>query len=96
MNSYETVVIINNNLKQKEIKDEIEKIQKNINEIGEVTKVEDIGERKLAYEVKKHKEGYYCAFEFNSEGSKISELERFYRLEDNILKFLVARKENQI
>ena len=94
MNSYETVVIINNKLKQEEIKNEIEKIQKLINEIGKVTKVEDLGKRKLAYEIKKHTEGYYCSFEFNSDGSKISELERFYRIEDNILKFMVIRKED--
>ena len=94
MNNYETVVIINNNLKQEEIKDEIEKIQKVINEIGEVTKIKDIGAKKLAYEIQKNKEGYYWIFEFNAEGIKIQELERFYRIEDNILGFIVTKKED--
>lgn len=94
MNSYETVIIINNQMKQNEIKKEIEKVQKFINELGKVTKVEDLGERKLAYEIKKHKRGYYCVFEFDSDRSKIAELERFYRIEDNILKFIVIRKED--
>ena len=59
MNKYESVIIINPNLEAESIKALIEKFSNLINNNGKVNSVEEVGKKKLAYEIKKHKEGYY-------------------------------------
>jgi small subunit ribosomal protein S6 len=48
----------------------------------------------LAYEVKKNKEGIYIEINFTSEASFIAELERQYKIDENVIKFIVIRKED--
>ena len=55
-----------------------------------------MGKKKLAYEVKKNKEGYYVIYYFEikpEDKEAISNIERFYRITDEILKFIVIRKD---
>jgi len=94
MNKYESVVIINPNAEEQKIKALIKKISDLINKNGKVESVEELGKKKLAYEVKKNKEGYYVLFNFESKPSEISEIERNYKITDEIMKFIVVRKEN--
>ena len=48
----------------------------------------------LAYEVKKQNQGYYYVINFELKSEDIYELERIYRITDEILKFIVVRKES--
>ena len=75
-------------------KNAIEKIKNYIEKNGEIKKTEDMGKRKLAYEVKKNKEGYYYIIEFTTNPENITELERIYRITDEILKFIVVRQDD--
>ncbi len=54
-----------------------------------------MGLRKLAYEIGKNKEGYYVVFEFEAKPELIVELERNYRINDEIIKFIVVRKNEE-
>ena len=92
MNKYESVIIINPNLETEGIKALIEKISNLINANGNIISVEELGKKKLAYEIKKNKEGYYVLFKFEAKSSLISELERIYRITDEIIKFIVVKK----
>ena len=47
----------------------------------------------LAYEIKKNKYGLYFQINFESEAAFITELERQYRIDDNIMKFIVVRED---
>ena len=93
MNKYESVIIINPNLEEEAIKALIEKISNLINTDGKVSSVEEAGKKKLAYEVKKNKEGYYVIINFEAQPELIVELERNYRITDEVLKFIVVRVE---
>ena len=93
MNKYESVIIINPNLEEEAIKSLIEKISNLINTDGKVSSVEEAGKKKLAYEVKKNKEGYYVIINFEAQPELIVELERNYRITDEVLKFIVVRVE---
>jgi small subunit ribosomal protein S6 len=53
-----------------------------INKQGKVEKVEEVGKKKLAYEIKKNAEGIYVEFYFEAEPELIKELERNYRITD--------------
>lgn len=97
MNKYESVIIINPKLEEKEIKDTIEKYQNMMNDFSKRdVSIEDLGERKLAYEIKNSKTGYYAVFNFYAKPENITELERNYRIDDNVLKFIVVRQEEQV
>ena len=55
--------------------------------MGEVTKMEELGIRKLTYDIKKNNEGVYVQFEWTGNDETLQELERYFRIEDNIIKF---------
>ena len=93
MNKYESVIIINPNLEEEAIKALIEKISNLINTDGKVSSVEEIGKKKLAYEIKKNKEGFYVIFKFEANPELITELERVYRITDEVIKFIVVKEE---
>lgn len=94
MNKYESVIIINPNVDEEGIKALVEKFSALINSDGKVEKVEEIGKKKLAYEVKKNKEGFYVVFNFEAGASLISELERNYRITDEVIKFMTIKNED--
>lgn len=95
MNKYESVIIINPNLDESAVKNTVDFVTGLINKSGKVEKVDEIGKKKLAYEVKKNSEGYYVVFTFDAEPDSITELERNYRIKDEIIKFIVIRKDEE-
>lgn len=92
--NYETVIIINGSYTEKEYQEALDKVKNYMKDLIEIKKVEEIGLRKLAYEIKKQKTGYYTVIEFKTVVENIKELERLYRIDDNILKFIVVRKDD--
>lgn len=91
MNKYESVIIINDSLTEEQKKDTIEMVQKFISENGELDKTDILGSKRLAYEIRGQKTGYYCVFYFNAKPTIISELERIYRITEEIIKFITIR-----
>ena len=92
MNKYESVVIINPNVEENKLKELIERFQTLINTDGKVEQVNELGKKKLAYEIKKNKEGYYVVYDFEANPNLIAELERNYRITDEVIKFIVVKK----
>ena len=95
MNKYETVFIINPNVEEEGIKALVDKFSNVINNDGKVESVENLGKKKLAYEVKKNSEGTYMLINFEAAPSLVAELERVYRITDEVIKFIVVRKEEK-
>ena len=95
MNKYESIIIVNPNVEEAGLKELEEKFTGLINENGKVESVENMGKKKLAYEIKKNKEATYLLFNFEAKPDSITELERVYRITDEILKFITVRKEDK-
>ena len=95
MNKYESIIIINPNVEESGVKALIEKFSNLINNDGKVEKVDELGKKKLAYEIKKFKEGIYVAISFDANPQLIKELERIYRITDDVIKFIVVRKDEE-
>ncbi len=93
MNKYESVIIVNPNLEEESVKSLIKKFSDLINTDGNVTSVEEVGKKRLAYEIKNNKEGYYIVFKFEAKSSLIAELERNYRITDEVIKFITIKAE---
>jgi small subunit ribosomal protein S6 len=92
MNFYENIFILDPKLEEKAIEDTVEKV-KNIvtTNGGEVLKSENWGPKRLAYDLKKQNKGVYILLVFKAPPTVISELERFYKVFDSLLKFLVIK-----
>jgi small subunit ribosomal protein S6 len=91
-NVYESAALINAALDDEQINDIINRIKETIvNNGGEIREFENWGRKRLAYMVKKSKIGYYAIFRFDAPPTIISKLERFYTLDEYILRFLTIR-----
>ncbi len=89
-NRYEAVFIYN---KDKNIfKSSLEKTKSIFSEHDvSITGEEDMGLKKLAYEIKKNKEGHYYLFHLKITGSIISAIEKDIHLDEAILKHLFVK-----
>jgi len=94
MNKYESIVIINPNLDEKAVKDLTKKFEDLINRFGKVQDIVSMGKKRLAYEINKEKEANYILYIFEAEPDSITELERNYRITDDVMKFITVRKED--
>ena len=94
MRKYESIVIINPKLEEKENKDLLEKYKKMIEEFSnrEVT-VEDLGEKKLAYEIEKQVRGYYHLLNVECESKAVKEFDRKALIDERILRHLIIKEE---
>ena len=86
MNKYESIIIVNPNVDEEGLK--------SINENGKLESVENMGKKKLAYEIKKFAEGTYLLFNFEAKPALIAELERNFRITDEVLKFMTVNKND--
>ena len=94
-NVYESAAIINAALDDEQIESIISRIKDTIvNNGGEIREVENWGRKRLAYMVKKSKIGYYAIFRFNAPSIVVSKLERFYQLDEQILRYLTITLDN--
>lgn len=93
MRNYETIFVLRPDMDEEQIKAAIEKFSGIITSNGgEVTKVEEWGKRRLAYEVQKLREGYYVLCYFNADPELPKELERNYKIADEVIRYIVVRE----
>ncbi len=89
MRKYETVFISDPDLQDQTRTDLFEKVRNIIaKEGGILTNFDDWGNKKLAYEIKKKLRGHYVCVTYGGTGGLIKELERNFRLSDDVLKFM--------
>ena len=63
---------------------------------GKIEKVEKLGRRRLAYRVKRHREGFYVLFALEGSGDTVHELERRFKVTDTVIKFLTVRTDEEL
>lgn len=89
---YESAVLINAALEDDQIGNLTNRIKETITSFGgEIVEIENWGRKRLAYMVKKSKIGYYVIFQYNSSPDLIVKLERFFQLDDNVLRYLTIK-----
>ena len=62
---------------------------------AEIEKTDEIGDRDLAHEIKRRRRGRYVLFTIKAEPSKIVNMDRIFKLNANLLKFLFVNIENK-
>ena len=94
MRKYETIFISNSDLQEKKQKDLFEKAQNTVTQQdGVIINFDEWGNKKLAYAIKKKSHGFYVCMTYGGNGKVVDELERIFRLDDNIMKFMTILKE---
>ena len=92
MQLYETIYIVKQDLDTKDLKD-VENKYENLLKLNKATVEyrENWGLRSLAYKIQNNKKGYYYLLVFNGEKETVSELERNFRIDENIIRFLTSK-----
>ena len=92
MTCYETLFVVKPTLTEEEIAAQIAKVKDVLAKEGaELVGTNEMGMRKLAYQVEKHNRGYYTVLFYKAEGSTIQELERNLKINEDIIKFLTVK-----
>ncbi|MEW6544530.1 MAG: 30S ribosomal protein S6 [Nitrospirota bacterium] len=94
MSLYESIFIVRPSLTDDDTGKLIEKMKGVLEKSGAtLLKLENWGRKKLAYEVRRERKGTFVYVHFKSPGTAVAELERAYRLEDSVIKFLTVKQE---
>lgn len=98
-NQYETIAILRPYKKgdDETTKETVDKIEQYFKDATRC-KIEkdELGEKQLAYEIGKHKTGFYVIFRYYTVTETIPELERYLRTQDKVLKFVTVKTDNII
>jgi small subunit ribosomal protein S6 len=91
---YELLYLISNQYSEDEIKPIIGKVQEMIAANGgQITFQEDWGKKRLSYQIKGFRFGYYNLIEFDADGEKLKQVDQLLRLNSEILRFQIVKKK---
>ena len=87
---YEVMYIINPNIGEEAIAAIVEKFKTLVEENGTLVELEEMGKRKLAYEINYISEGYYVLVKFESAPEFPAELDRVLGITDGVMRSLIT------
>ena len=94
MSKYELALVVNAKIEDDAREAVVEKAKNYVTRYGgTITEVEEWGKKRLAYEVQKMREGFYYFIQFEADATCPAEVERHVRIMDNVLRYLVVRKD---
>ncbi len=95
MNKYEIMFIVRPDMEEAEIRKTAEEMKKVLDN-GQTTFVEEknMGQRELAYEIKKFKTGYYFLYVVEANTDVVNEFDRVVRISENVIRHLIVKVED--
>ena len=94
--SYECTFICSPELDSAKVEDLVAKVSKIIEAAeGKIKNLQQLGKKKLAYNIKKFREGNYVYVEFDANGSVVLSLENFFKVNDDVIRFLTVKVEEK-
>ena len=60
---------------------------------GEIENIDEWGKRRLAYPIQDFREGYYVLMNFKADPQLPSELERNYKITDEVIRYIIIRDD---
>ena len=96
MNKYEMMFIVKATMESENVKATAENMKKVVTDLkGNVVEYKELGEKKLAYPIKKELIGYYFVMQFEATNAAEAELSRKAGLDENILRHLIVRLDEE-
>lgn len=93
---FETIIILTDELSDTRYESAVYHFKNMITNMPATrVKTEVLGKKRLAYEIKNRKEGYYLLFTYQSSPDKIADLERHLREDDNVIKFITVNTDDK-
>ena len=89
MRRYETFIILDPDLSAEQRVPVVERVKEIMAQMGGfLVRIDEWGSRKLAYTIGKKERGYYVRFDFCGSGQMVNEMERFFRIDERVLKHM--------
>ena len=97
MRRYETIFISDPDLSETERGQVFEKTKNLISDYNGILVVfDEWGIKKLAYDIKKKNRGYYVLIDYCGDGDLVDEMERSFRIDDRVLKFMTIVLDKEV
>lgn len=97
MRRYETIVIIDPDIGEEKRTPVFDRIRELVPQKGGLlVELDEWGARKMAYEIKKKKRGYYLRVDYCGTGALVDEMERQFRIDDRVLKYMTILLEDNV
>jgi|GEM_PF-448326 len=97
MNRYETIFIVDADVNTEDRKSIFDRATAQLDtESAKLIQFDDWGVRKLAYEIKKKKQGHYVRLDYCGNGEIVNALERMFRHDSRILRFMTVNLESNV
>jgi len=94
MRDYELVIIVTPEIDEAATAEVVDKVKSWITDAGgSIESLEEWGRQKLAYLIRNQKEGQYYLFNLKLEPTAVVNLERNFRLQESILRFLIINRD---
>lgn len=92
MTQYDLNLILNPNLSSEQVLTEKEYVEATVkNAGGEIVKLDEIGNRRLAYSIEKDREGYYLYYTINAGGNPLTTIGDVLRLRDHVRRVVLVK-----
>ncbi len=97
MRRYETIVIVDPDVPEENRQALVDRIGEIISaQGGFLVLVDEWGSRKLAYELRKKNRGHYFRIDYCGNGALVAEMERAFRIDDRVLKFMTVLLDKDV
>ena len=94
---YETMYILRPDIAEDEVTNHIEKYNKLLEELGgKILDSQMRGKRRLAYQIAKHREGFYVQLSHQGDGQHIFKIEKAMRLSEDVIRYLTVKQEGPL
>ncbi len=96
MTNYEIMFIVKTTMESDKVKKTIENMKKIITDNkGKIVETKDMGEKKLAYPIKKELNGYYYVMKIEANSDVVSEFDRRASIDETVLRHLIIKLDEE-
>ena len=96
MNEFEMMFIVKATIDEAKVSETAENLKSVITSMkGEITDSKDLGQKKLAYPIKKELTGFYFVVNFNANNEIVAELDRKARIDELVLRHMIIRLDEE-
>ncbi|WP_085993800.1 30S ribosomal protein S6 [Oceanobacillus senegalensis] len=96
MRKYEIMYIIRPDMEEEAQKSLVERFNTVLTDNGaEIEKVNEVGKKRLAYEIQDFRDGYYVVINFSGDEKAVNEFDRLAKFSDDIIRHIAIREDEQ-